>query len=207
MKYCVAVLSLLLPSTALPAMAENATIIAPVFAQLITGPLPDGFVPAFENADATGYINEALPKGETLDSWTQMITLTGAKGLAVATPPTTALGFAEFLAGSYKAACPDAYVAEQFETPKIKGARQSFMGYLSCGAVNGGAQSESMVFLVMAGAQDIYTVQWAEHAPANAAAVAYDPAKWGPRLDIMLGATRLCEILPSEPAPYASCVQ
>ncbi len=208
MKYHVAALALCLPLTALPlpTMAENATIIAPVFAQLITGPLPDGFVPAFENADATGYINEALPKGETLTDWTQMITLTGAKGLAVATPPTTALAFAEYLAGTYKAACPDAYVAEQFETPKIKGARDSFMGYLSCGAVNGGPQSESMVFLVMAGAEDIYTVQWAEHAKAGAA-VTFDPVKWGPRLDIMLAATRLCEILPAEPAPYTSCVQ
>lgn len=204
MKICVVVLAFAVP---LPAVAENATIIAPVFAQLVTGPLPDGFVPAFENADATGYINEALPKGETLETWTQLITLTGAKGLAVGDAPTSALEFAEFLADKYKAACPDAHVAEQFETPAIKGARESFMGYLSCGAVNGGAQSESMVFLVMVGAQDIYTVQWAEHDVASPTGIAYGAEKWGPRLDQMITATRLCEILPGEPAPYPSCVQ
>ena len=204
MKYCVVVLALVLP---LPALGENATIIAPVFAQLITGPLPDGFVPAFENADTAGYINEAVPKGETLENWTQLITLTGAKGLAVADPPISALGFAEFLADRYKAACPDAYVAEQFETPKIKSARESFMGYLSCGAVNGGPQSESMAFIVMVGAQDVYTLQWAEHDTASATGVAYVAEKWGPRLDVMLNAARLCEILPGEAAPYPSCVQ
>ena len=204
MKYCVAVVALALP---LPCLAENATIIAPVFSQLITGPLPDGFVPAFENADATGYINESLPKGESLETWTQLVTLTAAKGLAVSDPPTTALMFAEFLAGKYKSACPDKYVAEQFATPAIKGARESFMGYLSCGSVNAGPQSESMVFMVMVGAEDIYTLQWAEHAEAIDTGVAYSAEKWGPRLDVMLGATRLCEILPGEAAPYPSCVQ
>ena len=204
MKFCAAVVALLIP---LPAFAENATIIAPVFAQLVTGPLPDGFVPAFENADATGYINESVPKGETLENWTQLITLTGAKGLAVGDTPTTASGFADFLAGRYRAVCPDAFVAEKFETPKIKGARENFMGYLSCGAVNSGPQSESMVFMVMVGAEDIYTLQWAEHAGAAATGVAYSAEKWGPRLDVMIGATRLCEILPGEAAPYPSCVQ
>jgi len=204
MKFCAAVLALLI---ALPAYAENATFIAPVFAQLITGPLPDGFVPAFENADSAGYINESVPKGETLENWTQLITLTGAKGLAVGDAPTTALAFADFLADRYRAVCPDAFVAEQFETPKINGARENFMGYLSCGAVSGGLQSESMVFMVMVGAEDIYTLQWAEHAVASATGVAYSAEKWGPRLDVMIEATRLCEILPGEAAPYPSCVQ
>ena len=204
MRFCAAVFALLIP---LPAFAENATIIAPVFAQLITGPLPDGFAPAFENADATGYINESVPKGETLENWTQLITLTGAKGLAVGETPTTAAAFADFLAARYRAVCPDAFVAEQFETPKIKGARENFMGYLSCGAVNGGPQSESMVFMVMVGAEDIYTLQWAEHTAATATGVAYSAEKWGPRLDVMIGATRLCEVLPGEAAPYPSCVQ
>ena len=204
MKHCIVVLALALP---LPAAAENSTIIAPVFAQLITGPLPDGFVPAFENANATGYINEAVPKGETLENWTQLITVTGAKGLAVAEQPTSALQFAEFLSGQYKAACAGSFVAEQFETPAIKGARESFMGYLSCGAVNGGPQSESMAFLVLVGAEDIYTVQWAEHGAASPDGVAYVAEKWGPRLDVMINATRLCEILQGEAPPYPSCVQ
>lgn len=205
MKYCIPILALsLLP---LPVFAENSTIIAPVFAQLITGPLPDGFVAAFENATETGYINESVLVGETLENWTQLITLTGAKGLAQGDTPTGALGFADYLAGQYKGACPTSNVAEQFEVPSIKGARESFMGYLSCGSVNGGAQSESMVFLVMVGAEDIYTLQWAEHAPADDQGVAYSAEKWGPRLDVMLSAARLCEILPNESAPYPSCIQ
>ena len=52
-------------------------------------------------------------------------------------------------------------------------------------------------------------VEWrtAEHAPALETGVAYSAEKWGPRLDLMLGASRLCEILPGEAPPYPSCVQ
>ena len=205
MKHFVAALTvILLP---LPLAAENATVIAPVFAQLVTGPLPDGFAPASENANATGYINEAVLKGETIDAWTQLVTLTGAKGLATGDGATSAVGFADYLAGQYKGACPTSNVAERFETPKIKGARESFMGYLSCGSVNGGPYSESMVFMVMVGAQDIYTLQWAERGKVERTGVAYSAEKWGPRLDLMINAARLCEILPGESAPYPSCVQ
>ena len=193
---------LLLP---LQVAAQNATVIAPVFSQLITGPLPDGFAPVFENANATGYINEAVLKGETIETWTQLITLTGAKGLAVGDGATTAIGFADYLAGSYKSACPDTAVAEQFETPKIRGAREVFMGYLSCGSVNNGPHSESMVFLVMVGAQDIYTLQWAERGDRASAGLGYAVDKWAGRLDLMLKSVRLCEILSGEAAPYPSC--
>ena len=204
MKLCVMALVLLLPQ---PVAAENATIIAPVFSQLVTGPLPDGFIPVTENASATGYINEAIPKGEKIEAWTQLITLTGAKGLAVGEDAVTAVGFADYIAGGYKGACPDTTVAEQFETPAIKGARQTFMGYLSCGSVHTGAHSESMVFLVMVGAQDIYTLQWAERGAPQARGIAYSREKWANRWDILLAAARLCEILPGEAAPYPSCVQ
>lgn len=188
-----------------PVAAETATIIAPVFAQLVTAPLPAGFVPAYEDASDTGYINEAVLDGETVDNWTQMITLTGAKGLALGDQPTDAVGFAEYLAGSYNQACPDSMTAERLDVPPVPGARDMFAGYLSCGTLNGMQMSESMVFLILVGSEDIYTLQWAEHGPASATAIAFPGGEWLDRLDALHSAARVCDIVADEEPPYPSC--
>src|SRR5207244_3534221 len=56
------------------------TVISPVFGQLVAFSMPSSFVVVSENANGPNYIREAVPKGETVDRWTQMITLTGVKG-------------------------------------------------------------------------------------------------------------------------------
>jgi hypothetical protein len=58
------------------------TVISPIFGQLVTFSMPAGFVAVAENTNGPNYIREAVLKGETATSWTQMITVTGAKGLA-----------------------------------------------------------------------------------------------------------------------------
>ena len=188
------------------ATAENATIIAPVFAQLVTAPLPEGFVPAFEDANETGYLNEAVPKGESLENWSQMITLTGAKGMAIGDEPTDALGFAEFMAGSYFQACPNSMEAETLDAPAVPGARDVFAGYLSCGTMGAADMSESMVFLVLVGSEDIYTLQWAERGAASATFIAFPGGVWMDRLAQLQASAKLCDIVAGEAPPYPSCI-
>jgi hypothetical protein len=190
-----------------PACAETVTVVAPVFAQLVTGPLPDGFASAFENANETGYINEAVPEGETLEDWTQLVTLTGAKGLALGDQPTNALGFAEFLADGYSKACPDSMAAAVLQVGPVPGVSDLFAGYLSCGTLAGSDMSESMVFLVMVGREDIYTLQWAEHGPASATPIAFDLDVWRDRLATLHSGARVCDIFAGEEPPYPSCTQ
>lgn len=188
-----------------PVWADTATLIAPVFSQLVTAPLPEGFVTAYENATATGYINEAVPDGETVENWTQMITLTGAKGLALGDAPTNALAFAEFLAASYRQACPESLSVAQLIPGPVPGVQDMFAGYLSCGTLNGGAQSESMVFLVLVGREDIYTLQWAEHGAASAVPIAYPGGVWAERLGILHARAKVCDPVAGEAPPYPSC--
>ena len=75
--------------TLLAAMAQRAdagsdraptslTAISPIFGQLVAFSQPLGFVVAFEQPTADRYIREAVPNGETIDDWSQMITVTGA---------------------------------------------------------------------------------------------------------------------------------
>lgn len=187
------------------AQAETATIIAPVFAQLVTAPLPDGFAPAYENANETGYINEAVPEGESVEDWSQLVTLTGAKGLALGAEAVDADGFAEFLAESYHQACPDSFSATALDVDAVPGVQDFFAGYLSCGSLNGGPMSESMVFLVLVGAEDIYTLQWAEHGPASAAPIGFPGGVWQDRLALLHARAKVCDIIPGEQPPYPSC--
>jgi hypothetical protein len=57
-------------------------VISPIYGQLVRFSMPSNFAVAFENARDGNYIREAVLKGETVQAWTQMITVTGAKGLA-----------------------------------------------------------------------------------------------------------------------------
>src|SRR5262245_31873776 len=51
--------------------------IMPVFSQLVMFSVPAGFIPAFQNTNGPAYIQEWVPAGETVNKWSQMITVTG----------------------------------------------------------------------------------------------------------------------------------
>ncbi len=185
---------------ALPAQAEP-LLIAPVFGALVGFQPPDGFQEGDESTHGAAYLHELVPRGESVQGWTQMVTLTGARGMAQGDPGQDAMGFAQQLAAGYHAACPQTLTAVQLDAPQIAGARAVFAGYLGCGD-NGAGQSEAMVFAVMVGAQDIYTLQWAEHGPVGAAPV-FEAAHWYPRLAALAKGARICKL--GEAAPYPSC--
>src|SRR5206468_2173889 len=60
---------------------QSFRVISPIFGQLVTFTMPSNFVAVFENAKGGHYSREAVLKGETPERWTQMITVTGEKGL------------------------------------------------------------------------------------------------------------------------------
>src|SRR5262245_53509534 len=108
----VAALSALLISSAVSAEQPRAfTVISPIFGQLVSFSMPMTFVAASEKTTAANYIREAVLKGETVNRWTQMITVTGAKG-AASNPRVTPETFAGSIAGGFKNACPDTFAAE-----------------------------------------------------------------------------------------------
>ncbi len=202
MKHIACLVFLALPSAAL---ADGYTAIAPVFSQIVTMPVPEGFVPAYEDSNGDSYINEVIPAGETLDAWSEMITLTGIRGMASGDPNEVAVGFAEYLAGQYSGACPDTFNAVALNAAPVRGARGLFAGFLGCGD-NGAGESEAMAFLILVGSSDVYSLQWAARGPMLATGPTYDPAFWGPRLAELTDAARVCDRVPGEEAPYPSCI-
>jgi hypothetical protein len=183
--------------------------ISPIFSQLVALSSPKGFkpVPVFENISPDGkrYIREAVLDGETVNQWSQMITVTGAKGLA-ADPNLTPQAFAESIVGGFKRVCPDSFSAKALGATKISG-QDAFVALAGCGSVQSGAgrHSEAVLLISIKGSADYYTIQWAERGVEMNSPVALDEPKWTDRLK-QLNPIRICARIPGEPAPYPSCV-
>lgn len=178
--------------------------ITPIFGQLVTFSFPKGFVPAFEDAKSGQYIQELVLEGESVKKWSQMVTITGAKGLA-SNPNVTPTRFAGGMASGFKRACPDSYTATSLGEIKF-GSHDGFVAVISCGIANpvGEPYSESMLLIVIKGESDYYTVQWAERGEASKTPIKFDDAKWVEKMK-RLAPIKLCPIVPGEKAPYPSC--
>ena len=204
----------LLLAAANPAPAEDAqkrsppasfTVISPIWSQLVRFSTPSGFIPAHENTKDTFYIRESVPRGETVQQWTQMITVTGTKGLA-GNPNYSPQGHAGSITTGFQRACPESFAAKGFGPVKF-GDQEAFAAVAACGKVEGSADGHSETALIIAikGSADVYTIQWAERGASQPSIPAIDEAKWRGRLHDLMP-IRFCPIVPGEAAPYPSCV-
>jgi hypothetical protein len=208
-----AALVLLLPWLAAgPTSAQQAkgtaafTAISPIFGQLLAFSQPSNFVPGSEKANAANYIRESIPRGETINRWTQMITVTGAKGAAANSAISPAL-FAGYIADGFRKACPETFSAVSLGETEIAG-HKGFAAVAGCGIVDtgGSKRSETALIIAIRGESDYYTIQWAEREQASRQPPTIDKTVWMKRLR-QLGPIRLCPIVPGEKAPYPSCAR
>ncbi len=178
------------------AWAQDMTATARVYDRIAAFSLPQGFVGAYENEDGGSYLLEFIPDGETVDSWSRMITLSGAKGLALQSP--SPLDVAAVIGAGFRESCPDSYTGSDEGVQSIPGADAAHLVMFSCGAPGG--ETESALILVVASGADVFTLQWAE----RGATVPPDPAVWLPRFETLLS-LRLCPVIDGEEPPYPSC--
>ena len=90
--------ALVLPASAESERPKAFTVISPVFGQLVTFSMPLNFAVVAEDTRGAHYTREAVPKGETSERWTEMITVTGEKGMTL-TPGASPEMFAGTIAG------------------------------------------------------------------------------------------------------------
>lgn len=179
--------------------------VTPVFGQLVSFSYPKGFKAIYEKAGAAAYIQEHVLEGESTETWTQMITLMGSKGLAT-NPQATLAAYLQNIAAGIRRACPDTFAAKALGTLKIDG-HEGLAGLAGCGTVTSGApRSEIALLLVAKGSDDFYSIQWAERGIASAQAPVFDENKWRQRYR-QLSPIRLCARIPGEAPPYPSCVE
>lgn len=195
------------PSAATPAASAMVSV-TPIYSQLLVFTVPAGFqMSSFEDSDEARYIREMVLQGESLEHWSQMITVTGLKGAVTENPEATPMIVAGNIAGGFKSACPDTYTATGLGEMKI-GGHDAFVAFVSCGQVTvaGPKRSEAVLLMAIKGDHEYYTLQWAERGPALETALAFDDEKWSGRLK-QLAPVKLCSIVPGEQAPYPSCLQ
>jgi len=194
------------PGIAQDRKGQGATVsaVTPIFSQLVMLSYPPGFKPAYENSTATQYIQESVPQGESVEKWSQMITLTGAKGLA-ANPNATPQLFVQQIAGGFQRACPNTFAVKNLGSLKVSG-YEAYSALVGCGAVQAGPQrSEVAMLIAVKGSADYYTIQWAERGPQSSQQPVLDDAKWSAWLR-QLNPIKVCNRVPNEPPPYPSCV-
>lgn len=209
MKAKVAVLFLAMTSlaAALPARSQvGMTMTTPVFGQIVTYQLPAGFQPVYEDSGTGGYIQEAVPTNETVNDWSQMITMTGIKDAEGQADMLE--GAAQVLAGHFQQACAETFTGTSFGATEINGL-SGLVVFLGCGTVapseeDQEARSETAVIVYVKSAFGYVTVQWAERGPPVAARPVYDIDTWKPRLAQLLP-IRLCDAVAGEEPPYLSC--
>ena len=196
--------SFLLAATAQAQAPQSLRVISPIFSQLVSFAMPSNFTAVFENTKGGHYIREAVLKGETPERWTQMITVTGEKGMTL-TPGASPEIFASTIAGGFKSACPDSFAARPFGAMTF-GRFEGFAAVIGCGRIDSGPtrHSETALLITLKGTTDYYTIQWAERGPEADEPLVNDE-RWQARLR-ELSPIDLCPIVPGEAAPYPSCV-
>jgi hypothetical protein len=190
-----------------PEHGQPVVQISPIFNQLLLLSFPSGFKAVFEqtNGSRTGYIRESVLEGETGDQWSEMITVTGAKGLA-ANPNVTPQLFVGQIAAGFNRACPETFSSKELSAAKISGQDATAL-VASCGTVQSGntKRSESALLIAIKGSADYYTIQWAERGPASGRPVALSDEKWADRFR-RLNPIKVCPRIPGEREPYPSCL-
>lgn len=190
-----------------PAGEPHLATISPVFHQLVAFSLPPEFKSqkaTYEHNSGTFYIREHVPEGETVDKWSRMITLTGARDLA-SNPNATPQAMLERMAAGFRRHCPDTFSTTVPGAQTIDGF-QAFEVIAGCGHLGSGsdAYSEAAIMVAVKGSADYYTLQWAERGRDSPRPLTLDATYWTRQL-ARLSPIRLCPIVPGESAPYPSC--
>ncbi|MGE6334378.1 hypothetical protein, partial [Stenotrophomonas sp. NPDC077659] len=127
------------------AMAASEQVLMPRF---------DGYVKAFEASDPqTGHITEFVPKGQTVEAWTDMVTVNIAPNSAWVSPRD----FLGSMEAGWRGACPDAEVNWLREGVEL--GRQMAVLMLSCPLNPGTGKPETAWVKGIQGEQGFYTVQ------------------------------------------------
>jgi hypothetical protein len=186
------------------AASAQVRAVTPIYGQLVMFSYPAGFKHAHANDSGTHYIQESVLEGQTVERWSQMITVTGSKGLS-ANANVTPQRMLENVAAGFQRACPSTFNAVAVGNMKVSG-HDALIMYVGCGSVQTGiARSEAALLVAIKGASDYYTIQWAERGTLTSRTPQFDGDMWLARLK-KLQPIKICPRVPGEPAPYQSCI-
>lgn len=154
-------------------------------AVVVPVPFPGRPAPApdYTAQDPAGraFIAEWIPPGDSLQAWSQMVTLTAQRHPRApeARLPGLAEGGIAQLQGRYRAGC----ASPPRLVPMRAAAANRRAAVLVCAQVRGASFGEAMVALTVAGPGHLFTLQWAERFPAGRTGPA--AGVWDERLRVL----------------------
>lgn len=184
-------------------VAAQTRQVAPIWSQIVVWAVPDGFASAFTSTRGGSYLQEFVPRGQSVQDWQEMITVTGTRGFAEGRGDA-ARDLAGILARGYQEACPRDFSATAIPAPAVDGAAEVFAGHLSCAELPGAGYGEAMVFIVARAGPDVFTFQWARRARPGGVEL-INGNVWRGKLETLATGLRLCPRVEGEAAPYPSC--
>ena len=155
-----------------------------VFSQQVFYNIPSNFNNQLlsERANDTNYIHERGLRGETAQNWSQVITVTGIKGLA-ANKDVTPMILIGTIVLDFQKICPTSFAGTKFLDGTIGNGTPVAAAVLSCGTAKD--KSETTLVTAIKGSNDYYTVQWAERGKASKKPLKIDEQKWIERLNLL----------------------
>lgn len=177
--------------------SPSVTAVTPIFGQLIALTYPSQFRMVNQETKGQSYLQESVKSGETVDRWSEMITLTGRQG-AASLPQASAKALVLNMFKGFQTACPATFSILELGPRSVDG-RESFAAIGSCGNVSTAeeaskhaAHSETALIVGIKGSEDIYTIQWAERGQPSNSPLTLDPGIWNDRFK-QLEPVRVCE--------------
>ncbi|MFO1253282.1 MAG: hypothetical protein U1E77_19615 [Inhella sp.] len=189
-----------------PSWAEpGSRTVIPLHGQLLVFQQPAGFVLLGEQQQGGLFLREALPEGEDRGNWTQMLTVLvhlGSPDGLEASPGALVRG----LAAAYEQACPRSFATRTLADAALPEGHPLHAAVLGCGALGEGAQrrGEQVLMVSIKRAELYFTLQWTERSAAQERAPVLAMEQWAARF-MQLAPLKVCDRLPGERAPYASC--
>lgn len=179
--------------------------VVPIYSQLLAVKVPKKFHIGHENVTEKSYILEAIPNNETVQSWTQMLTISGYKGLAK-NPNFKPINMVQGVANGFQKACAPSFSAKSIWQGDISGF-EAFAAVITCGSspMTKGKTSEEALVISIKGGQDFYGVQFAKRNKPSTSPIEINVAEWMLVLK-SLHPIKLCERIKDEKPPYPSCI-
>jgi len=180
----------------LQAQGKQVHIHIPIFSQGLRFAFPLGFVSDYEGTKEFQYIQQFVPKGETLAQWSQMLSVMGAQDLAQKNALLTPVIYANKMAEGFQKDCPTSFSAKGVGTLKF-GPHDAYLALMACGTTDyaGTKVSESMLLVVIKGERDFYSLQWAERGKPSSSPLPLNEELWGKRFR-QLDPIELCPVDP-----------
>lgn len=147
------------------ASAADVKMTIPVFSQKLEVAYPNSYKVGPQDSHGNVFIMEMVPKTESPDSWSEMLTVSGYKGLAATQTAQSAM---ELETNSIKSACPKTFVFEKIDYKQSQNypAALAIVGCSKHPTMAG--KSELALQLVIQGKKDIYMIKKSFHRAVEA---------------------------------------